>query len=67
MCKNFSGPRSAVVGLGVSINELSSFADCLGLSSSADTDEAAKYYGGEVHQEVTSPYLHLALAAEAAG
>lgn len=65
--QNFTAPRAAVVGVGVTVEQLTQLAESLGLPSGAGSDNAAKYYGGEVRQEMPSPHVHVALAAESAG
>jgi len=65
--QTFTGPRAAVVGVGVTPDHLAQLATCLDLPSGAGPDSPAKYYGGEVREEALLPYVHIALAAESAG
>lgn len=67
MKQNFTAPRSAVVGVGVTVEHLTQLAESLGLSNGAGCEDSAKYYGGEVRHDVPSPFVHVALAAESAG
>ncbi|XP_054009054.1 cytochrome b-c1 complex subunit 2, mitochondrial [Hylaeus anthracinus] len=59
-----TAPRCAVVGTGVSLSELSAFAANLELGSGDPTNEASRYYGGEIRKERSSDLTNVAVAVE---
>ncbi|XP_057323907.1 cytochrome b-c1 complex subunit 2, mitochondrial [Microplitis mediator] len=63
----FTGPRCAVVGTGISLSDLSSFANTLNVGSGDGNPSSAKYYGGEIRKERNSPIASVALAVEGSG
>ncbi|XP_015595314.1 cytochrome b-c1 complex subunit 2, mitochondrial [Cephus cinctus] len=63
----FSGNRCAVVGSGVSLEELSNFAENLQVSGRDSNSEPSKYVGGELRKERNSPLASVAVAVEGAG
>ncbi|XP_046659756.1 cytochrome b-c1 complex subunit 2, mitochondrial [Homalodisca vitripennis] len=67
VAQNFTAPRGALVGVGVSLEHLHHLAESLNLPSSPGSHEAPKYYGGEIRHDLPSSHVHIALAAESAG
>lgn len=55
------------MGVGVPLSTLSQFATNLKVGSGDKTAEAAKYQGGEIRKERSSPLTTVAVAVEAAG
>lgn len=67
VAQNMTAPRSALAGVGVTLEHLSYLAGTLELPTTPGTEEPAKYFGGELREEAPSPLVHIALAAESAG
>lgn len=63
----FTGSRCAVVGTGVSLSQLSSFATGLTVHSGNAASTPSKYFGGEIRKERNSPIATVALAVESTG
>lgn len=64
---HFTGQRCAVVGAGVSLSYLSSFANALNVPSGNPPTTPSKYCGGEIRKERESPLASVALAVESSG
>ncbi|KAH0541212.1 cytochrome b-c1 complex subunit 2, mitochondrial [Cotesia glomerata] len=60
----YTGPRCAVVGTGISLSNLSSFANTLNVGTSEGNSSPSKYYGGEIRKERNSSIASVALAVE---
>ncbi|CAD6241873.1 GSCOCG00009350001-RA-CDS [Cotesia congregata] len=60
----FTGPRCAVVGTGISLSDLSSFANTLNVGTSEGNSSPSKYHGGELRKERNSSIASVALAVE---
>ena len=67
VCSWFSGSRCAVVGTGISISDLSSFASSLNVNSTDNCSEPSKYRSGEQRKERNSPLASVAVAVEGTG
>jgi len=65
---NFAAPKTAVVGLGVSHENLQrAVSKLFNLSNSAGADGTSKFGGGEVRLERDIPFVHTAIVAEGSG
>ncbi|CAL7941463.1 unnamed protein product [Xylocopa violacea] len=57
-------PRCAVVGTGVSLEELAALGSNLSIASAENANEASKYCGGEIRKETNSSLTNVAIAVE---
>ncbi|XP_014217339.1 cytochrome b-c1 complex subunit 2, mitochondrial [Copidosoma floridanum] len=67
VANHYTGPRCAVVGSGICLNEIESFATGLSISSQEGCNPISKYMGGEIRKERNSELASVALAVEGTG
>ncbi|XP_031845875.1 ubiquinol-cytochrome c reductase core protein 2 isoform X2 [Nomia melanderi] len=62
----FTGPKCAVVGTGVSLSELTAFANNLEIGTGDNAVEPSRYHGGEIRKEKATHLTSVAIAVEGA-
>lgn len=60
----YTTPRCAIVGIGVSLSELSVLGSNLCIGTTETPTKASKYYGGELRKETASALTNVAIAVE---
>jgi len=65
--KNYTGNRTALVGVGIEHAKLVKYAEILSLHKGAGSDVGAKYYGGELRHESGGKHAVVIVAAETSG